>query len=108
MEIYDVNGNVNTNISEVLQKWRQEFEHLYTFSPEDGEFEYILAQKAELELRDFYFPNLNQEILESEVHKSIFTSKNQKAVGVDNLPNEVFRNHTSVSLLTKLFNFIFI
>ena len=52
-------------------------------------------------------PELNMNIVFIEVNKCVQLAKNNKAVGLDNLPYEIFKNKTSVDLLTQLFNLIF-
>ena len=52
-------------------------------------------------------PGLDNDITENEVKKVIRDSKSRKAVGIDNLPNEIFKNLNSVNILVALFNAIF-
>ena len=42
-----------------------------------------------------------------DMKKVVFKAKNNKAVGLDNMPNEIFKNEIKISALTKLFNSIF-
>ena len=80
---------------DILNKWKCEFEHLYTFTLEKGDFDDIfytqmLREKNRLEETGDCLNGLNHSISESEVHLSVFNSKNNKDVGIDNLPNEIF------------------
>ncbi len=42
-----------------------------------------------------------------EIQKVIDRAKNNKAAGIDNLPNAIFKNNMSSQLLLSLFNKIF-
>ena len=50
---------------------------------------------------------MNQEISLTEVRKSVMSSKNKKAVGIDNIPNEILKNETCINVLHRLFNACF-
>ena len=111
-EIYKDNCEISNDFNDVMATWKEGFQNLYAFVPLPDEFndtfyEHILQQKAELENRNFSREGLNHEISENEVRKIICNLKNKKAVGIDNLPNEIFKNESSVVILTKLFNLIF-
>ena len=49
----------------------------------------------------------NIDITILEVQKALLKSKNGKATGLDNLPYELFKNETSLNLLTCLFKHIY-
>ena len=111
-EVYDDVGNINTDIKFVTNKWRTEFEKLFSSPPTDGDFDQNFYNDCcnalnELERDTVNLPGLNHEISEDEIRKVIKSSKNKKAVGIDNLPNEVFKNDKSVSLLIALFKKVF-
>ena len=111
MEIEN-NLGIVTDENIVLDYWRKEFHRLYnkeldcTFN--DNFFQEILLEKSTLE-NDLPYGNdqqlcLNSPITMEEVRKVICKAKKNKAMGCDNLPNEVFKNDDSIKLLTKLFN----
>ena len=52
-------------------------------------------------------PEFDDGISVSDVHKTSFNAKREKASGIDGLPSDVFRNDTSVSCLHILFNVCF-
>ncbi len=57
--------------------------------------------------------NANTDIFNSvlsldEIQKVIDRAKNNKLVGIDNLPNEIFKINMSSQLLLSLFNKIFV
>ena len=47
---------------------------------------------------------LNSEILLSEVRNAVSVSKNQKAVGVDMIANEILKDENVVTMLCSFFN----
>ncbi len=51
-----------------------------------------------------YFRELDNDITIDEVRKAINQTHNNKSVGLDNLPYEIFKNNGSNEILTLLFN----
>ena len=51
---------------------------------------------------------LNRHITKQEIKEAVDSSKNGKAVSVDKLPNEIFKNPMSICILYELFNFCFV
>ncbi len=51
--------------------------------------------------------NMNQSISTNEVDKVLRKLRNNKSVGIDNLPCEVLKTHESSLLIKELFNKIF-
>ena len=47
---------------------------------------------------------LNRPITTEEVRQSISAAKTGRAVGIDNLPNEVLKSNTLIPVLKTLFN----
>ena len=39
LEVYDDNGNISKNLETVLNKWKIEYESLFTFQTEPGAFD---------------------------------------------------------------------
>ncbi len=109
VEVYIEDCNIETDMNKVLNKWSSEYEVLYTFLPESGTFDnkYFNEPKQNLidiEQNGHTLEGLNHRISLEEVDKIISNSKNNKSVGIDNLPSEIFKNKRSNTLLTVLFN----
>ncbi len=58
---------------------------------------------GELEENCNILDGLNHDIIEDEVNKVIMHSKNGKAIRIENLPNEIVKNDSSILILTKYF-----
>jgi hypothetical protein len=50
---------------------------------------------------------LNAPINYDEIRKGVYSAKDNKAVGLDNLPYEIFKQSTSIYILCSLFNLFF-
>ena len=50
---------------------------------------------------------LNGRILYDEVFKHVMKAKNNKAVGFDDIPNEVLKNNNTIRTLYEMFSLIF-
>ena len=103
----------------MLNVWRSEFFDLYNDSTDDNEHVddsikrrmlndsiYLreLVMKDPLYESDVY---LNAPITIREVRDVVQKAKLRKAVGTDNIPNEVLKNETLIAILQKLFQLIF-
>ena len=113
MEVYDNDGSIIYDTDAVLDRWKTDFEGLYNIpegvhSFDNAFFQHAIHSKLQLE-REFENDNvfLNRDISIEEVYRVVNNAKNKKAVGLDNLPYEVFKNELSVALIHKLFKFIF-
>lgn len=113
MEVYDNSGNITNNTKTVLNTWKDGFKDLYE-GYDNNEFDtvfydYAMSEKARLESlhTDYTEGEFNHPITLEEVSKVLTKMKNNKAVGIDNLPNEILKNHNSATLLTHLFDKIF-
>ena len=97
LEIENEDGSIVTDQDLVLNKWKNSFSNLYNSS---------VNQNVELNCNnnDNIVPLFNNDISIHEIHKAIFESKKNKACGINDIPAEVFRNNTSVSVLHILFN----
>ncbi len=105
----DDEGNITGEIDEDMSKWKFDFNNLF-----QGEiinefnlqfYNYILNEKERLEAEG---NNENTDIIISvlsleEIQKVIDTAKNNKSVGINDLPNEIFKNNISSQLLLSLF-----
>ena len=112
LEVYDEQNNIITEINYVLDKWKSDYETLYQLPIATDDFDEVFYQQClnELDIMERsenneyeLIPGLNEQISEDEVRKVIRNSKNRKAVGLDNLPNEIFKNDASVKILSTLF-----
>ena len=118
MEIPVTEQEVATDLDAVLQRWQTDFEALYNRFIDNSDSEEFLQEvqnfKEEFENEHPRTqPNLDNDlsfnlpISLKEVHNAIFKAKNNKAVGIDELPNEVFKNPNSVLLWHSFFNACF-
>lgn len=113
LEIYRDDGSISYNLKEVLQKWQLEFETLYNPSANvlhssTAFYTHICRELELLQNNESRFPNLNENISLGEVKKSLRAAKKNKAIGIDNIPNEIIKNEKSAILLQMLFNKLFI
>ncbi len=109
IEVYNEDGNIETDMNKILNKWSSEYETLYKFLPESGTFDDQIFNEHKqnlinIELNGHILEDLNHIISVEEVGKVISNSKNNKSVGIDNLHYEIFKNRRSNNLLTALFN----
>ena len=109
LEEYKEQNEIINDIPSVLGKWENDFKGLYNFESKDAGFNEtfyndILSRKQNLENRVSGTNVLNKELTNIEITKVLTKSKLKKAVGPDNLPNEVLKWPQSVPLLTTFFN----
>ena len=112
LEVYDEQGNVCDDIDYVLGKWKDNYESLFNFQWTPGTFddEFLAACSNELPLLErtcVVREGLDDERSESEVARALMNAKLKKAVGIDNLPNEILRNVNTIEMLHVLFSKIF-
>ena len=110
LETYDEHGNIISHFPYVLEKWKKDFENLYNFQPQQNEFDddfYNECLNSGDHVAGFTLENLDGCITLEEIQKVVNHSKNNKSVGLDNLPYEIFKNNQSDKILVKLFNKIF-
>ena len=97
----NTNSGVSGNVDIVLKTWRNQFENLYNANSNTKSNNCSLTNDIQLflsylERNDYYISEndttlLNKPISEAEVIFSIVNAKRNKAVGIDNLPYEVFK-----------------
>ncbi len=68
----DEEGNISTYLNDVLSKWGSEFKRLFSFEPEDSEFDdnfysHIINWLERLQQTCLTLDGLNHDSLESEV-----------------------------------------
>ena len=114
-ETVNDDGSLETRLDQVLERWRHDFQSLFTTKDQnifDEEFFHEITElKSELDnhFNDENISNdeindiMNGIITFDEVSKFIDCTKRGKAVGIDSLPNEVFQNVQAKVLLHKLF-----
>ena len=110
-ECYSSNGEIIYDSDEVLKKWKEDFESLYTPSlndvtEEEMRFkESIKTENIEFEKLPCNDPlSINARFEIDEIDKVIGKSKAKKAPGIDGIVYDVLKNETTTVLLTKLFN----
>ena len=106
------NGIITTDTDIVLDTWKNDFEKLYNPSLENMDVAFaneIEKQKHDLENdREAEFQTtLNTHILLEKVEKAISHCKNNKAPGIDQIPNEAIKNPSITKLLHTLFVYCF-
>jgi hypothetical protein len=110
MEVYD-EGNIQTDTKNVLSEWEKQYKYLYNFIPENGTFDdefYNMTINGELRHEQMYtLAGCDSDITADEVRKVMRRAKANKAVGIDNLPNEILKHESSLEVLTVLFNKIY-
>ena len=113
MEVYGENQNIITDQEQVLNKWKSEFERLFNLQPDPGQFdddfynECITELNAQPTVHVAHFPELDHDIQIDEVIRVIKHARNNKSVGIDNFPYEIFKNAGSEQILTSLFDKIY-
>ena len=109
----EVDGVILTDERSVLSKWRSEFERLYAIKNSEFDDDFKNDRMNELKVLDYVSTahpecaELNAQITLEEVKKSTEHSKDRKAVGIDNIANELLRNGVITQLLHSLFNICF-
>ena len=116
VEAYDENGEILTDETFILEKWKSEFEKLYNNEGSD-EFDtdfhrQCLSHKHLLEdrmLDPLYESNgeLNYNVSLEEIDRIIMNSKNGKSTGIDKIPYEVLKFPAVVPVIRALFQLIF-
>lgn len=106
-------GNAfNTDPVTVLNKWKGEYENLYNLpnNPNfDNEFyDNIIQAKSEYEQNATETNDMvNADISYDEIEKLVNKAKNNKSVGIDNIPYEVLKHHDVIMVLFQLFQSYF-
>jgi len=85
--IKDKDGTLLTDKSDIIERWRIYIETLYDAERKPGKDSLILEQEEEVE-KDCIGPDL----IVSEIRAAIKELKSRKAVGIDNIPAEFWKN----------------
>ena len=112
MEIFVDNISI-TNPKLVMEKWSDDFASLYKGVPLndpgfDNDFIRTILSQKNIITPELDTEVLNRHITKQEIKEAVDSSKNGKAVSVDKLPNEIFKNPMSICILYDLFNFCFV
>ncbi|CAC5382576.1 unnamed protein product [Mytilus coruscus] len=95
--IIDDTGNVKTDKNSVLNKWKDEFQALFTNNSENNN---------NLNETDFdsniNVDSLNGVITRDEILLAVTQAKNRKAAGIDDIPAEVLKNEVAIELLYQI------
>lgn len=106
MEIITDNGSVNSNASDVLNKWNVYFSELLNpinVSNESSVQHIPINSSVNVENFEVFY----SEISLDEIFSVIKSAKSGKAAGYDEIPMEVLRNNSVVNYLVLLFNICF-
>ncbi|CAG2189561.1 unnamed protein product [Mytilus edulis] len=107
MEVVDANGNVSSNVDDVLLKWKSDYADLLNQTGNQVTTDRNIPvdhSPAVLTESDFL---LTEEISFEEVFNVVCKSKRGKASGVDNIPADVLCNQNCIIFLHRLFNWCF-
>ena len=111
--VYSDSGSITNNISDVLQKWKTDFQSLLNPSLDNNSYDARFYNEVLQDLHDTsnrpnnLYPELDSDFTKEEVKKVIGNAKQGKSVGVEGIPNEVLKNILSIDLLYSLFNKVF-
>ena len=104
------NGEVLVDKKQIFEHWTESFKGLYENNGDydDGFLENKIWERDQI-VRSCRNVNQLQDvcITYQEVEKVVMSGKNNKAVRVDNISNEVLKHASVIHLLTKLFRKIF-
>jgi hypothetical protein len=94
--LYNVNGNIITELEEQLKTWKNYIEELFADDRQQSELSNIQGDEG-------------PEITEEEVMYALKRMKNGKAPGPDEIPTEILKliEKDSIHILVKLFNSIY-
>ena len=107
MEV-EINGVISSDLNVVLEKWRSEFENLYCVSDQENFDKNFKKSKID-EMESFLLEGdvnspLNRRISKEEVELVTNRSLRNKAVGLDDIPNELLKHPQVIKLMYSLFN----
>lgn len=109
LSVYNEDGNLVNDLEFVMNKWTKDYECLYNFTAQEGQFDdifYHSCNESDINQENLY-EQLDSQITEREVKRVIQNAKTNKSIGLDNLPNEIFKENSSYRMLTALFNKVY-
>ena len=99
-----INGKEITDVAEVLKRWQNDFKQLFNTEPVHNETDTtntFHTQSFSKALENVLPMNVSEE----EVRVAIFSQKNNKSCGYDNIYAEVLKNEMCVTFFTVLFSY---
>lgn len=114
-------GSVSHNPNDILSRWKQEYAKLFSGDIQNVDNDFIeqleqLNTQLEQEFESLNHTNetidteqqsINDPISIEEVKRAVHGLKNGKAVGVDNVPNEILKSDKLTNILHELYNVCF-
>ena len=102
LEVILDNGEVSSNLNDVLLKWKRDFSSLFdtNYMPSNGD-------SCTDNPADSDWPAFNENISIFEIKKALDNANKGKAAGFDGIPTEVLVNDATVLFLHSLFNVCF-
>ncbi|CAG2217085.1 unnamed protein product [Mytilus edulis] len=105
MEVIDDDGNVSSELTDVLDKWKSEYSEL--LNQQNSSIRVSDSCTSLNEASTFNDFLLTEPISFQETVHVIEKTKRGKSAGIDNLPGEVFLNQSSALFLYHLFDICF-
>ncbi len=113
-EVHDSKGNISTDKKFILNHWKSEYNKLYNDISGDYDERFrenVMNMKDHKDhMQDPLYnanANLNKPISLDEIKKVVSHAKNGKAVGMDNIPNEILKCQPIIGALHALFQLCF-
>ncbi|CAG2240243.1 unnamed protein product [Mytilus edulis] len=115
-------GTYSNDPNVIRERWKEEYSELFSENTTNVDNEFMERIKAlnsqwELEFEQLrvnvddnesqHISSMNDEITIEETKRAIRKAKNEKAVGLDNIPNEIIKNDKLLTVLHRLFNTCF-
>ena len=112
-------GTYSNDPNVIRERWKEEYSELFSENTTNVDNEFMeriktLNSQWELEFEQLrvnvddnesqHLSSMNDEITIEETKRPIRKAKNEKAVGLDNIPNEIIKNDKLLTVLHRLFN----
>ncbi|CAG2209764.1 unnamed protein product [Mytilus edulis] len=111
-------GSVSSNPNDILSRWKSEYSKLFSSEIQQADSGFIeqiqqLNEQLEHEYEalnpstetiDTDLQLMNDPISLEETKRALQSLKNGKAVGIDNIPNEILKSNNLTSILHELYN----
>ncbi|CAC5403219.1 unnamed protein product [Mytilus coruscus] len=97
-EVVDSDGKINTGEKIVLNKWKSDFETLFSNNLD------VTTPKYSAENDQMDLSNLNCAFTQKEIVIAVEQAKLRKAAGYDEIPAEVLKNEIAIELLYVICN----
>ena len=106
-EIYE-NDEIYCDLDRVLNKWKKnDFSSLYNPNQAKTIGNEFTMEDSQVEVTNLASGELNKDFSLNEVKTVILNTKNNKACGVDKIPDEVLNFDNIIEILTRLFQLCF-